>query len=421
MKNRTIKTILLTTCIFILIGGCVSPKPAGESGTNNKIEPQVPNNKMVHAEGTKIVDGNGKPIKLKGVLLEGWLMWNGSLWGAGLTSETKINNRLEKMAGKVQAEAFRTAIYDNFITEKDIQMIAEVGFNMVRVPFNHTVLEDGNPLENYTAIGWKYLDDLLTWCEKHTIYVVLDFHSLPGGQGSFVSDPEFINVWHSAEHQKRTIDIWKAIANRYKDKQIVAGYDLINEPDAPNGKNLVDLQKRIVKEIRKADKLHMIILEGGQFSSDFTMYTEPLDANQVYSFHTYNFFTEETDEKNLDKLSKIAKEQNVPLWNGEFGANKINWVEAELKLYENPKYPINGWTFWPWKRDSEDNDRYRALGIIKTSNEWKIVAKGISDIFGPDSKITQEFAKQAMDSFIESTKAENLVFDKEIKTLLKSY
>ena len=165
----------------------------------------------------------------------------------------------------------------------------------------------------------------------------------------------------------------------------------------------------------------MIILEGGQFSSDFTMYTEPLDANQVYSFHTYNFFTEETDEKNLDKLSKIAKEQNVPLWNGEFGANKINWVEAELKLYENPKYPINGWTFWPWKRDSEDNDRYRALGIIKTSNEWKIVAKGISDIFGPDSKITQEFAKQAMDSFIESTKAENLVFDKEIKTLLKSY
>lgn len=376
---------------------------------------------MIHAEGTKIVDGEGKPIKLKGVLLEGWLMWNGPLWGAGLTSETKITQRLQKMAGKEQTELFRTAIYENFITEKDIKMIAEIGLNTVRVPFNHTVLEDENPLRDYAARGWTYLDNLLTWCEKHNIYVVLDFHSLPGGQGSFVSDPEFINVWHSAEHQQRTVDIWKAIANRYKDRQIVAGYDLINEPDAPNGKNLVDLQKRIIKEIRKVDKLHMIILEGGHFSSDFSMYDRPLDANQVYSFHSYNFLSEKTDIKNLDKLTAIAREQNVPLWNGEFGAHIINWVEEQLKLYENPKYPINGWIFWPWKRDSEDNERFRALAIIKPTDEWKQVAKGISDLFGPSNNITKEFTKQAMDSFIESAKTENLIFDEEIKKLLRKY
>ncbi|MBZ0326169.1 MAG: glycoside hydrolase family 5 protein [Altibacter sp.] len=421
MKYKTFQTIILISSIFLSIGGCVTSKPSAENNTNYTISPPVSNNKMVHVNGTKIVDGNGNHIKLKAVLLEGWLMWNGTLWGAGLTSETKITQRLEKMAGKEQTELFRTAIYDHFITEKDIEMIAEIGLNTVRVPFNHTILEDKNPLEDYSARGWKYLDNLMTWCERYNIYVVLDFHSLPGGQGAFVSDPEFINVWHSEEHQQRTVDIWKAIANRYKDRQIVAGYDLINEPDAPTGKNLVDLQKRIISEIRKVDKLHMIILEGGNFSSDFSMYDSPLDGNQVYGFHTYNFFTDETDVKNLEKLSELAKKQNVPLWNGEFGAHKLSWIEDQLELYENPKFPINGWTFWPWKRVSENSNRYRNLAKIIPGDDWKEVAKGISDLFGPSNKITPEFTKKAMDSFIEAVKAENIVYDTEVKDLLKKY
>ncbi|KAA3651223.1 MAG: hypothetical protein DWP95_00760 [Proteobacteria bacterium] len=417
-KSYKIALLLISICIFLQ--SCV-PIPAPQKETNNIISPPVTDNKMVHAKGTRIVDGAGKPIKLKGVLLEGWLMWNGTLWGAGLTSETTITKRLEKMAGKEQTRIFRTHIYDHFIVEKDIEMIARLGLNTVRVPFNHTVLEDENPLDEYTAEGWKYLDRLLTWCERHNIYVVLDFHALPGGQGAFVSDPEFINVWHSPVHQQRTIDIWKAIASRYKDREIIAGYDLINEPDAPAGKNLVDLQKRIINEIRKVDKSHMIILEGGRFSSDFSMYDKPLDANQVYSFHTYNFFTDETDEKNLIKLTEIANKHNVPLWNGEFGAHKSSWIENQLKLYQNPKFPINGWTFWPWKRVSENNDRYRDLAKIIPGQDWQKVARGISNLFGPSKSITPEYAKKAMEGFIEAIKAENIVFDEEIKALIKKH
>jgi aryl-phospho-beta-D-glucosidase BglC (GH1 family) len=420
MNYNTFKTTLLIS-IATLITGCSVNIPATETTNDYVISPAVSNNKMVHTNGTQIVDGNGKNIKLKAVLLEGWLMWNGTLWGAGLTSETKIQQRLEKMAGKEQTELFRTAIYDNFITERDIEMIAEMGLNTVRVPFNHTILEDKNPLEDYSARGWKYLDKLMTWCERHNIYVILDFHSVPGGQGAFVSDPDFINVWHSKEHQQRTIDIWKAIASRYKDRKIIAGYDLINEPDAPTGKILVELHKRIISEIRKVDKLHMIILEGGNFSSDFSMYDKPLDANQVYGFHSYNFFTDETDIKSLEKLSEIAKKQNIPIWNGEFGAHKLSWIENQLKLYENPKLQINGWTFWPWKRVSENSNRYRDLAKINPGNDWKEVAKGISDLFGPSSKITQEFAKQAMDNFIEAIKAENIDYDSEIKNLLNKH
>ncbi|MGB5434568.1 MAG: cellulase family glycosylhydrolase [Maribacter sp.] len=417
IQRRIANTVVFVIFTFISMGGCVTPKPVGESQIQTPIATPT-NNSMVHTKGLQIVDGNNKPIKLRGVILEGWLMWNGPLWGAGMTSETKITNRLEAMAGKSHTDKFRTAIYENYITEKDIETIAGLGLNVVRVPFNHTVFEDSNPLENYTARGWKYIDNLLDWCERHKVYVVLDFHSVPGGQGAFVSDPELINVWHNPKYQERTVEIWGAIAKRYANRKIIAGYDLINEPDPPKGKDLIDLNRRIINEIRKVDPLHMIILEGSQFSSDFSMYITPLDANQVYSFHSYNFFTNDTDQANLLKLATIAKAHNVPLWNGEFGAHNAKWIKEEVALYENPQYHVSGWIFWPWKRVSENSERFRDLAAIRPSEEWKQMALSIADLFGPNKNITQEMAIQAMNNFIELLKGDNLVIDEEIKEIL---
>ena len=117
-------------------------------------------NPMVHQQGTSLVDGNGKPIKLRGVLLEGWLMWNGPLWGTGLNPETHIRNRLKALVGEAETARFEKAIYDTFITERDIQMIARLELNVVRIPFNHSVLERNGKVD-YSAPGWAYIDRLL--------------------------------------------------------------------------------------------------------------------------------------------------------------------------------------------------------------------------------------------------------------------
>lgn len=412
---------ILISFFCLLLTGCITPNPAGESGNSDTPLVSIENNPMVHAQGLEIVDGQGKAVRLRGVLLEGWLMWNGPLWGAGLTSETHITRRLEQMAGKQQTDLFRTAIYENFITEGDIRMIAEMGLNSVRVPFNHTVLEDDNPLESYTAPGWKYLDRLIEWCEKYHVYVVLDLHSVPGGQsGVFVCDPDPIKMWKSPDDQQRTIDLWVAIAKRYRNKEIVAGYDLINEPHPPGGADLVHLYRRIIKGIRSVDSLHMIILEGtGTVANDFSAFHIPLDANQVYSFHSYNFLSDATDENVLKRLAYFAEKQNVPLWNGEFGAHKSSWVSDEIALFENPKYHVNGWTFWPWKRAAEgDQTRYRLLMEIKMTSQWSKVAESIYALFGPDKGITHQDAKKGMDDFIQSMKPENLIFDPEMKKIL---
>lgn len=45
---------------------------------------------FVKASGNRIVDGAAKPLIIKGVNAEGWLMWVGHLFGAGFVSESKI-------------------------------------------------------------------------------------------------------------------------------------------------------------------------------------------------------------------------------------------------------------------------------------------------------------------------------------------
>ena len=339
MKRPIVSALLAVSVIAAPSAG------AGETAVS------VGANPMIHAQGTRLVDGTGAPVVLRGVLLEGWLMWNGTLFGAGLSSESRIAERLQRLVGPEEFERFRTAIYDHFITERDIERIAELGFNVVRVPFNHTVLErDGRP--DATAVGWGYLDRLLEWCELHSVYAVLDLHAVPGGQsGIFVSDPDRIQVWKSEENLQRTVDLWTAIATRYRDRTIVAGYDLINEPEPPSGAELVALYRRIITAIRAVDSHHLVFLEGGgPAASDFTFYDGPLDSNQAYSFHAYNLFSDAIDREYFTKLAAMARSHNVPLWNGEFGAHTDDWVQQHVNLFEDPAYRVNGWVFWPWKR-----------------------------------------------------------------------
>ncbi len=76
------------------------------------------------------------------------------------------------------------------------------------------------------------------------------------------------------------------MAIRYRDRDMVAGYDLLNEPDPPTG---VAMYTRIATAIREVDTQHMIIVEGANYARDFSMFTAPIDANRVYSFHLYPF------------------------------------------------------------------------------------------------------------------------------------
>ena len=386
-------------------------------------------NQMIHQQGSLIVDGQGQPIKLRGVLLEGWLMWNGPVWGTGLfNSETKIEEKIVELVGPEKALWFRQQIYQTFITEHDIQMIAEMGFNVVRVPFNHTILEADDQPFVYKESGWALLDQLLNWCEKHGVYVVFDMHSAPGGQsGVFVNDPDGTNFFKSDVHIKRTAELWKAIAHRYKDREIVAGYDLLNEPQLPlftEPSVLVETYAKIIKAIRQVDTEHMVILSaGGLTSDDMSMFTETIDNNQALAFHTYNLIGPEVNQPLHKKYTAISHALNVPIWNGEIGAHTVEWVETVINMFEDPEYNVSGWIFWPWKVKpipEYNKDRYRHLMAFITPPEWDMVANWIAGVwFAPKPNEKQTLI--GMQKFLESVKTKNLKKDSEMEKVLTAF
>ena len=382
-------------------------------------------NPMVHQRGPFIVDESGQAIKLRGTLMEGWVMWNGPLWGTGLNGETHIYKKIVALVGEAEAERFRQAVYENFFTEDDVKLMADMGFNVVRIPFNHTILEDDASPYVYKASGWQILDRALTWCKKYGIYAVLDLHSAPGGQGSvFVADPDPVKLWDSEENKNRTVALWKAIAARYRNNRTIAAYDLLNEPHAPSKDALVHFYQRITVAVREVDPYHMVVLEGGGLANDFSMYenlpAQPVE-NMAYSFHTYNFLSDSVDTQQVQAMKNLSIKHQTPMWNSEFGAHTTQWVRDTVNLFEKPGNQISGWIYWPWKRVGEqDSKRWAALMDIPHSPNWDKTRSWIGAPLGLfAAKPTREEALKGMCEFIQMSAAHNLIVNSGMAQALR--
>jgi hypothetical protein len=368
-------------------------------------------NRMVHRDGNQIVDGDGHPLKLRGVNLGGWLLWEPWMWGGHLlASESKLSSRLESVVGAQEMAKFRQEVYDNFITEADIQRISTLGFNVVRVPMNHTIFENGGP-------GFQILDRLLSWADRYHVYVVLDLHSAPGGQAKiFTADSEGGKLWDSPESQSQTVELWKSIAARYKDRRSVAGYDLLNEPAPENDSQLADMDRKIVAGIREVDPAHMVIVEGAKYASDFSMFNEPLSPNQAYSFHMYTRKQDDRSEK-LAEYSRISKTQNVPMWCGEFGENTYEMIDSTLALFRNPENDVDGWAFWTWKRAPAPHP---TLMTIDLPAQWKHVVERDSSPLALGKPKANE-TREAIEEFIQAIRLDRDQPDQKMISVLTSH
>jgi aryl-phospho-beta-D-glucosidase BglC (GH1 family) len=374
-------------------------------------------NKFVYADGDKLKDSTGKVIRLNGVNLGGWLMWEGWIWGGGFTKETKIRENLELVAGKQAADSFRLNIYKNFITEADIKSISEMGLNVVRIPVNADALQMSFESFGGKIYGWEILDNVIAWCKKYHVYAIIDMHGAPGGQSSyFIADPDKPNLWKDPNKRIQTINLWQQIATRYANETIIAGYDLLNEPVPVPKDSLVTLYERIIAAIRKVDQNHLLILEGANFARDFSMFEKLPDKNMMFSFHVYTWLGGEPEDK-MEKFAELSQKFDVPVWCGEWGENNYDVVEKTLKSLNDTTNNFSGWCFWTWKKTP---NTYPALNSINTTTSWKTLIKWCSTGTLKNSP-GHDVAIEAMKEFQEAVLFEKLTVDNRLKKLLKDY
>ena len=318
------------------------------------IKIQAQTRKFISVKGKNIVGVDGKPFLMRGTNLGNWLVPEGYMFKfKNISSPRLINTAFSELMGPEETKAFWKKFLEVYITRADIHYLKNTGMNSIRIPFNYKLFTSEEYLgKSDPNHGFQLLDRVLGWCKQEKLYVILDMHCAPGGQtGDNIDDGYgYPFLFDDAASQQLTLDIWRRIAAHYKNETIVIGYDLLNEPiahyfDVAHFNPLLEpMYKRITQVIRTVDKNHILFLGGAQWDSNFKPFGKPFDTKLVYTFHKY--WTEPTQAVVQDYID-FSNKYNVPVYVGETGENKDEWVKEFRIMLEKNNI---GWHYWPYKK-----------------------------------------------------------------------
>lgn len=376
---------------------------------------QVKAQHFLSTQGKAIVNENQDTILLRGMGLGGWMVQEGyMLQTSGFANpQHQIRATIEALIGEADTDLFYEAWLANHVRKADIDSLKSWGFNSVRLPMHYnlyTLPIEEEPVagENtWLTKGFELTDSLISWCKQNEMYVILDMHAAPGGQGYDAGisdyDPTKPSLWESEANRDKMVALWKNLAERYADEQWVAGYDLLNEPnwELPSGTALKNLYREITDSIRTVDTRHILFIEGNWFANDFTGLTPPWDDHIVYSPHKYWSYNE---EEVLQSYLDIRNTYNVPLYLGESGENSNVWFRDAIRLLEDLDI---GWAWWPMKKIESIAG---PLSVIKTPEYQSLLDYWNGNGTAP----TAEFATAALMEIAEGLKIENCIYQKDV-------
>jgi len=378
------------TNVRVVVGGNPDPKPTPVAG-------------FVKRRGNGLVVGeNRQPLYLRGVNFAGYFMISadGEWYTEGVergfpSPDTDIPIALHE-------------VWKDWFKERHFAVVAQTGFNVIRVPLTYRIFEDNSAPGRFKPEGWSFVDKYIGWAKQHNVYLILDMHI---AQGGLQTSEAGTNLWKDTGLQQRYRNLWKAIASRYANETILAGYDLLNEPHPAssatdgNGDNRQwkTLAQQVVDDIRSVDRNHLIVVEAVNWIDDGTLsdWTPEVlenfqflvdDDNVMYDFHFYfpfdYVFTADPDrypsaekvptmegtmatfdkkylEAELQSICRFSTTNNIPMNFGEWSGPAFDkrgglaYVGDLISLFD--QYKIN-WNFWSildfYTNDAELKDRH---------------------------------------------------------------
>lgn len=270
------------------------------------------------------------------------------------------------LAGSESWGPYRGVNTHPLISRKDLQELSAMGANLIRLSFDTMPLVDRTAPYEFNEEAFVRLDRIINWCEEFGLAVVVDPHTVPGAKKHTTMSPRDL-FWTDKAYHQYLIGLWRRIAQKYFDRgAVIAGYDLLNEPASPRGfpesgpgswNELVDT---LVKEIRRFDKEHWIIIEPaigtnteGKHLDRFASVSKlklPDDPKLIVSPHMYlpHPFTHQgvnnkpvgvpypgeiaNREMLVEKMAPAAsfqKKYNIPIYIGEFSASRFAGADGD--------------------------------------------------------------------------------------------
>jgi hypothetical protein len=302
---------------------------------------------LLRVNGIYIVDGLGNQVKLRGVQVD-------------------KNERVKKYGATYDANFPE----ETWFTEDDVKRIKEDGGNLIEIHLNPLtrLMPQRNVVNEKYFETW--IDKWVNWATKYQLYVILDItgigarwdweiatsfpswlweglYTTPTTKAEYddiIRDFFDLNVSKQDVNREAFINLWKFIANRYKDNPYVM-FSIMNEPFCgvyfmgPYDSNIALAQsystymEMIVDAIRGEGAQQIIFINKPYlWDSRWRMAVQPVNRdNIVWEDHLYvsSDFTIDQWKSFIDKyVQKFVTEFGKPLFIGEYGFDPLSVIRA---------------------------------------------------------------------------------------------
>jgi len=223
--------------------------------------------------------------------------------------------------------------FETYITRRDIDYIAELGMDHIRLGFDQIVLEESPGVYRENIL--RIIDRFIRWCEDANLNVVLNLHK---ALGNYCDIKEELTLMDSAELQERFIALWIMLTKRYRRKPELA-FELLNEVRDVDPGTWNDLAERTIRAIRREDPERKIIIGGTRWN--LPVYLPFLkvydDPNVIYTFHCYSPH-EFTHQQGVLQASALYYNRAMP-WPGDIEKYRDyrKFVHGDEHAYEGLK------------------------------------------------------------------------------------
>lgn len=173
----------------------------------------------------------GTSSSIRGVNLGNWLVlerWmdpetSGPFAGAKADDERTLRKELDEAELQARLKQHR----DSYVTRDTFLWLTDHGCNLVRLPLPYHLYGDSS---HESCID--YVENAMDWAAECNMPMLLDLHTVPGGQNGFDNSGQSgLCTWHLESRQvAQTLAVLERVSRQYADHPTLFGVEAMNEP-----------------------------------------------------------------------------------------------------------------------------------------------------------------------------------------------
>ena len=201
--------------------------------------------------------------------------------GGWLTNYKRFNvlpkeRRLEITVGDMEH-------FETYITRDDIEYIASLGFDHVRLGFDQIVLEEKPFVYRKSIIN--ILKRFVAWCEEFSLRPVLNMHKAVGNYCDILDES---GLMQTPALQERFIAVWTMLEDEFSKNENVV-FELLNEVVSATADEWNAVAESTLSAIRAKNSNRLVVIGGIEWNNppglDHVRIFD--DENVIYTFHSY--------------------------------------------------------------------------------------------------------------------------------------